>query len=104
LQKSQPALGLFEKCAYETSEIRLSAGDLLMLFTDGVFEVHSAQDEMFSQDRLATTVTRHRELPAPQLFDCVLREIRDFAANNEFDDDVCLVGMEYSAAAQGKVG
>jgi len=103
-QKSQPALGLFETFAYETSEIKLSTGDLLMLFTDGVFEVLSAQDEMFSQDQLALTVTRHRQLSAPQLFDSVLREIRDFAANHAFDDDVCLVGMQYSGTSPSKVG
>ncbi len=103
-KKNQPALGLFEKSAYQTSEIKLTTGDLLMLFTDGIFEVHSAQDEMYSQDRLAAIVTQHQQLPAPQLFDSVLRQIREFAVNNAFDDDVCLVGMEYSATSQSKVG
>ena len=94
--KSQPALGLFEKSTYETSEMQLVAGDLLMLFTDGLYEVHSARDEMYSQEQFATAIADNLRLPAPQLFDSVLRQIREFAANNQFDDDVCLVGMEYS--------
>jgi hypothetical protein len=33
-------------------------------------------------------------LPAAPLFDELLQEARDFAAGDEFADDVCLVGME----------
>lgn len=102
-QKSQPALGLFEKSGYETSELTLATGDLLMLFTDGLYEVHSAGDEIYSQERLAATVARQLHLPAAQLFDSVLHEIREFSATHEFDDDVCLVGMEYAGATQDNV-
>jgi phosphoserine phosphatase RsbU/P len=101
--KSQAALGLFEKVTYKTSEIKLTPGDLLMLFTDGLFEVNSAQDEMFSQEQLATMVTRNLHLPAPQLFDAVLREIRELSADHQFEDDVCLVGMEYTGTPSSKV-
>ena len=92
----QPALGLFEKPTYETSESKLAPGDLVMLFTDGLFEVHSEQEELFTQERLAATVAKHLQLPATQLFDTVLHEVRTFAAGEQFDDDVCLVGMEYT--------
>jgi hypothetical protein len=34
--------------------------------------------------------------PAPVLFDELLHEIRAFCATGEFDDDVCLVGMEFT--------
>lgn len=101
-KRSQPALGLFEKHAYETSEIQLTTGDLLLLFTDGLFEVHSPKEEMYSQDELAAAVTRHLKHPAAQLFDSVLAEIREFAANHEFDDDVCIVGMEYAGGPRDK--
>jgi len=101
--KSQPALGLFEKSAYETSEIKLAAGDLLMLFTDGLYEVHSAQDELYTQDRLAASVARQIPMSAARLFDSILSEIRAFSANQAFDDDVCLVGMEYSANPPGNI-
>lgn len=100
-QKSQPALGLFEKSAYETSELKLAAQDLLMLFTDGLYEVHSVKDEIYSQDRLAASVAQQLHLPAAGLFDSVLREIREFSASHEFDDDVCLVGIEFSGTTPG---
>jgi sigma-B regulation protein RsbU (phosphoserine phosphatase) len=101
--KSQPALGLFENATYETLELKLNTGDLLMLFTDGLYEVHSPQDEMFSQDRLAAAVARQLALPAAELFDAILGEIRAFAASHTFEDDVCLVGMEFVGQPPGKV-
>ena len=30
-----------------------------------------------------------------ELFDNLIQSIRTFATNGEFDDDVCLVGMDY---------
>ena len=93
-RKSQPALGLFEKAVYQTSEVTLAPQDLVMLFTDGLYEVHGANQEIYTEDQLAAGVRQRLQRPAPELFDDLLREIREFSANREFADDVCLVGME----------
>lgn len=93
--KSQPALGLFEQAHYQTSEMTLARRDLVMLFTDGLYEVHAANQELYTEDQLATAVRKRLQSPAAQLFDEVLSEVRDFAAGHEFDDDVCVVGMEF---------
>ena len=42
--KSQPVLGLFEDAAYQTSEVKLSPKDVVMLFTDGLYEVAGPQE------------------------------------------------------------
>jgi phosphoserine phosphatase RsbU/P len=76
----------------------------VMLFTDGLYEVHSAQDELFTQEMLTTATRRHLKLPASEMFDALLAEIREFAAQGRFDDDVCLVGMEYAGATPAKAG
>ena len=93
--KSQPALGLFEQAHYQTSKATLAPRDLVMLFTDGLYEVHAANQELYTEDQLATAVRKRLQSPAAQLFDEVLSEVRDFAAGHEFDDDVCVVGMEF---------
>ncbi|HEU0038973.1 MAG TPA: PAS domain-containing protein, partial [Verrucomicrobiae bacterium] len=93
-KKSQPVLGLFEKAVYQTSEVRLEPQDLVMLFTDGLYEVQSPNQELHTQDMLAAGVRKRLHLPAARLFDEVLQEARDFAEGHEFADDVCLVGME----------
>ena len=94
----QPALGLFEEPPYETSEAQLVAGDFVMLFTDGLYEVQGANEELYTQQRLLLDVKNLIAKPASQLFDELLGTIRSFSTDHEFEDDVCLVGMEYVGA------
>jgi phosphoserine phosphatase RsbU/P len=92
--KSQPALGLFEDPPYQTSEAVIAPGDLVMLFTDGLYEVHGPNEELYSHERLALDVKNLIQKPAGPLFDELLKIVRAFATDHKFDDDVCLVGME----------
>jgi sigma-B regulation protein RsbU (phosphoserine phosphatase) len=94
--KSQPALGLLEDAAYLTAEVPLAPGDLIMMFTDGLYEVQDADHTLFTQGMLISGVQRRLQLPAPQLFDELLDEIKRFCAESKFADDVCLVGMQRS--------
>jgi PAS domain S-box-containing protein len=93
--RGQPALGLFEDPSYTTSETTLAPGDCLMLFTDGLYEVQGQNEELYSQERLMLDVKNFLAHPPGVLFDELLEVIRAFAVNGEFDDDVCLVGMDY---------
>jgi sigma-B regulation protein RsbU (phosphoserine phosphatase) len=94
--KARPALGLFADSTYPTASSPMAAGDFVMLFTDGLYEVEGAGDEPFSQDLLLEAVRKHASLRGSELFASVLCEIQQFSANHEFSDDVCLVGMEVS--------
>jgi len=93
--QSQPALGLFEKARYQTSAAKLSVGDLVMLYTDGLYEVHDSKEELYNQEMLGSAVQKRLTEPPAQLFDELLGEIRQFADEHVFDDDVCLLGMEF---------
>jgi sigma-B regulation protein RsbU (phosphoserine phosphatase) len=93
---SQPALGLFDDPPYETSETRITPGDFIMLFTDGLYEVQGANEELYTQQRLMVDVKNLIQKPASQLFDDLLEAVRSFSSDHEFEDDVCLVGMEYA--------
>lgn len=96
--KSQPALGLMESAEYRSSEVILSPGDLIMLFTDGLIEVQNQKSDLYTQQLLLASVQQRLQLPSPQLFDALLEEIRQFSVGTGFTDDVCLVGMDLSPA------
>jgi len=99
---SQPALGLFEEPPYETTEVLLAPGDCVMLFTDGLYEVQGANEELYSQQRLMVDVENLIEKPAGQLFDDLLKAVRAFSVDHEFEDDVCLVGVEFAGNPERK--
>ena len=94
--RGQPALGLFDDPPYQTTETTMAPGDFLMLFTDGLYEVQGVNEELYSQQRLLVDVQHLLGQPAGKLFDNLLETIRTFSNDQEFEDDVCLVGMEYA--------
>jgi sigma-B regulation protein RsbU (phosphoserine phosphatase) len=92
--KPGPALGVFEGAAYATLHRPLAAGDMVMLFTDGLYEAEGPDGAFYEKEQLHAAISRRLALPAPQLFDELLDEIKAFSAHGKLDDDMCLVGME----------
>jgi PAS domain S-box-containing protein len=89
-----PVLGIFEDAECCTGYCATAAQDLVVLFTDGLFEVEIANGEYYGQERLLAAVRDRMRLPVGELFHEVLAEVQERCAAREFSDDVCLVGME----------
>lgn len=53
-----PVLGIFPAATYPNSYGTASANDLVVLFTDGLFEVETADDEYYGADRLLAAVRK----------------------------------------------
>lgn len=92
--KPGPALGVFEDSVYAAHETQLAACDLVVLFTDGLYEVENAQGELFDFALLKEVLKTGVQQPAEILFTEMLEAVRGFSATGGFSDDVCLVGME----------
>lgn len=90
----EPALGLIESFEYPASRTLLQNGDLVILYTDGLYEVENPADEEFGIDRLVDAVQQRIMLPPMLLFDDLIAEIQRYSSTHEFTDDVCLVGMQ----------
>ena len=91
-----PALGLFPGVPYATARVSIAPSDMIMLFTDGLFEVEAPDEHLYTQEDLLNVVRKRSALPSQELLEGVLSDIRDFTQRADFDDDVCLIGMEYS--------
>jgi sigma-B regulation protein RsbU (phosphoserine phosphatase) len=100
--QSQPALGLFDDPPYQTTEVALAPGDFVMLFTDGLYEVQGLNEELYSQERMMMDLQNLLAKSNRELFDELLEAIRAFSVSHEFDDDVCIVGMEFAGKLASK--
>ena len=89
-----PALGLFEHSTFATHQTTFGEGDVALLFTDGLFEVTDTAGNEYGQERLLGMVQRAHALPAAELIPAVLADLHQFAAQKEFTDDVCVVGLQ----------
>jgi serine phosphatase RsbU (regulator of sigma subunit) len=96
-----PALGLFDSAKYQSSRMPMAPGDLVILYTDGLFEVEGPNADLYTQRDLQAAVHKRSGTAPAQLFESLLAEIRAFARRTEFDDDVCIVGVEVAREGAG---
>jgi sigma-B regulation protein RsbU (phosphoserine phosphatase) len=98
LPEGGAALGIFPEWRYEDAEIQLTAGDRLVLFTDGVTEAMSRQGEEFGEERLLALMAADPELGAAELQKRILEAVSGFSAG-ELQDDATLIVMAVNAMA-----
>jgi serine phosphatase RsbU (regulator of sigma subunit) len=80
----------FESLLEEVT-LPLGAGDVILLFTDGVTEAMNPDGEPFGEERLAELIEEHGDLPFEELRERILREIRAFVGDIGLHDDLTLV-------------
>ena len=89
-----PALGFLSDPDYPTRERKLSAGDIILAFTDGIYEIMNAADEMYGLDRLQQFVADNAQLVPRDLIQRVIRETEAYLGTSKRPDDVCMVSVE----------
>jgi phosphoserine phosphatase RsbU/P len=80
----------FDRLLEEVS-IPLAAGDLFVLYTDGVTEATNDAGEWFGDRRLAALIEEHGALPFNELRERMLREVEVFAGAQAQHDDMTWV-------------
>lgn len=90
-----PALGLLPETVYPTMHSILNAHDRLVFFTDGLYEVDGRDGQQFGVEQLEETVRQRLQTGNLELLDELIVKTRMFSAAGDFNDDVCLVGVEF---------
>lgn len=94
-----PGLGLSRKATYPPMSIPLGSIRRMILFTDGILEAENQQGEPFFEKRLIEIIASHSAETLDQLLDDILASVLAFSQARQFDDDVCLLGLEVCPAA-----
>lgn len=84
-------LGFVPESDFEVGETELSAGDVLCLYTDGVTEARSPEDEEFELSRVIEVVKRHRGESAEAIGRAIIASVRAFSQLEQQADDITLV-------------
>jgi serine phosphatase RsbU (regulator of sigma subunit) len=91
LRSTGPLLMLDPQGHYHSREIPLNAGDLLLLYTDGLAEVRNGE-QIFGEERIANSLRRDPGVAAGVLCKNLLEAARDFASE-ALDDDVAVLAI-----------
>jgi len=86
LLPSATVLGLFEKWECAVTEMAISPGDILALYTDGVTEAPNSAGEDFGEGRLLEILKSQSHLPVPSLLQSVVEAVGQFSGGQQYDD------------------
>lgn len=89
-----PALGLSADGVYSSCSVPLDAGDVFLLFTDGLVEAPDANGEEFEEERLYEVIRRHPDADASHLTQIVVDALTQWRGETPLPDDLCLVAVE----------
>jgi sigma-B regulation protein RsbU (phosphoserine phosphatase) len=80
-----------EEMEYECASVQFSPGDIIVMFTDGVFEAMNAAQEEFGQDRLRTIIKDSAQSSAADIVTQVIDAVHAFMGETPRRDDITLV-------------
>ena len=94
LDKGGPVLGVLLGAGYESDQINLQTGDVLVLFTDGVVEAQNPAGEEYSAKRLASIVNSHLQQSPGELIETIHTSVIEFRGTSVLADDLTLVVLK----------
>jgi sigma-B regulation protein RsbU (phosphoserine phosphatase) len=98
LQSTGTLLGMLENINLEEQEVPLRSGDLLILYTDGVTDAKSKDDEFYGAQRLQDAICEAKAGSASELCDALFEQVVAFQSGAVQFDDITLmvVGFDIS--------
>ncbi|MBU0678846.1 MAG: SpoIIE family protein phosphatase [Verrucomicrobia bacterium] len=93
-ESHRAAIGLLEETVYETGMCKVGPGELLFLYTDGLYEAEGDGMEDFGLERLRDALGSLAQETPQELLDRIVAKVSEFQSSSEFKDDVCLLAME----------
>ena len=92
------ALGILPGTVYASYRKILSAGELLLLYTDGVTEAFNPSDEAYSEGRLDTLLARTGALSPEDLLESLLQDVTLHTAGASQSDDITMAALKWQPA------
>jgi serine phosphatase RsbU (regulator of sigma subunit) len=91
LTEGGPVLGLLQSADYRQGQAVVCAGDLLVLYSDGVVEATNASGEQFDDDRLLAVIHENSGKSPARIREEILKRVQSFLGKERAQDDLTLV-------------
>jgi sigma-B regulation protein RsbU (phosphoserine phosphatase) len=82
----------------EEQTLPIGAGDVFVLYTDGITEAMNAESDLFGEPRLSRIVEEHGHLDSAELRERILREVESFVGGAEQHDDMTMILLKIEEA------
>lgn len=99
LAASGVMIGAFDGATWEEAEKTFNEGDLLCVYSDGVTEAQSGEDQ-YGELRLEKTLIDNRSLMPNEIGENLLTSIEDFVGDSPQSDDITILLLKRTKAAE----
>jgi serine phosphatase RsbU (regulator of sigma subunit) len=95
LLEGGPVLGMLPTARYHSGTVQISAGDTLVVYSDGVNEAANPKNEEFGEDRVLKLVSEIAGRPPREICDQVMAQVAGFADQRRGQDDRTLLVVRF---------
>jgi predicted ATPase/serine phosphatase RsbU (regulator of sigma subunit)/tRNA A-37 threonylcarbamoyl transferase component Bud32 len=89
-------VGLDEEIADFVNQVTvpLNAGDVVVLYTDGITEAENLDGQMYGQERLCEIIQQNWQQTAQEIIEVVIAAVRQFIGEQKVFDDITLLVLK----------
>ncbi len=91
-----------EDMRYRASELTLSAGDRIFLYTDGVPEATNVENKLYGDDRLLAFVNKNVTVDAAEFLPALKENIDEFVGDAPQFDDITMLMLDFKSTVGGE--
>jgi serine phosphatase RsbU (regulator of sigma subunit) len=91
MEQPSNLLGAMPNMPFEEHSIAVAPGDTLFVYTDGLTDRINRNGDFYSIDRVAAVLDHANGSDLNSLYDSIYADVSDFAATEEFKDDIAFV-------------
>jgi len=84
-------LCIYKDTNYTQETIKISRDDKLVMFTDGIYEIFDEERNKFGEEGLERILIANMDLPAKELKNKIVEEIKTFNIESQKDDSILIV-------------
>ena len=101
LEADGPVVGLLPFAPYTEQSLTLEPGDLLVLYTDGISEAMTHQDEEWGEERMIAAALKVRDKSADEILRSIFAAADAFTAGAPQHDDMTLLVLKLESLRTG---
>lgn len=97
--KANFVLAGMEGVPYKTQQLQLAAGDMLLLYTDGLTEAMNSEKELFGEERALSILSGQKTTASVhEVIDNLKSSITTFTGEAEQSDDITLLAITFNGS------
>jgi serine phosphatase RsbU (regulator of sigma subunit) len=94
LPKGGMAMGVLDTAKYEDMNLILNKGDVLLLYTDGVTETFSPENEIYGDQRLLEDFLKACQEQPENILGAIEKQLKEFRKSDDLSDDMTMLIMQ----------